>query len=394
MSDIESANFSETAAGNNAASPNGAPEGMAPSGVNDTIREIMAAIKRDWNRSHPTVTSGGGANAQTLTYGAAPAGYFPGQRFCFIAGFSNTGAATLNVNGLGAKAIQLAAAALTGGEILAGQMVTVAYDGTQFQITALPGHYRGGLIGIQTFGTAGSFTYTPTVGTNSVVVELVGGGGGGGGCALTGASQVAMGAAGGGGGHATKRITTSFSGVTVAVGAKGTGGAAGANNGSAGGTTSFGALLSATGGTGGNGGAAQGTPTAVFGGGAGTGSSGAPNGVGGAGGPSIAPNSTVVAAGGGGSSFSAQEVRRRTTAGAAGNNAITPGGGGSGANNTQSQGTGLAGGSGAEALSAFSNSTDTKYSSTPFPKSQLSAAGSCISDRLLSRIRVTFSIIT
>ena len=91
MSDIESANFSETAGGNNAASPNGAPEGMAPSGVNDTIREIMAAIKRDWNRSHPTVTSGGAANAQTLTYGAAPAGYFQGQRFCFTAGFHQHG---------------------------------------------------------------------------------------------------------------------------------------------------------------------------------------------------------------------------------------------------------------------------------------------------------------
>ena len=103
MSDIESGTYSETAGGNNAAPPNGAPEGMAPSGVNDTIREIMAAIKRDWNRSHPTVTSGGAANAQTLTYGAAPAGYFQGQRFSFIVGLTNTGAATLNVNGIGAR---------------------------------------------------------------------------------------------------------------------------------------------------------------------------------------------------------------------------------------------------------------------------------------------------
>ena len=142
--------------------------------------------------------------------------------------FTNTGAATLNVNGIGAKAIQLAAAALTGGEIVAGQMVTVAYDGTQFQITALPGHYRGGLIGIQTFGTAGTFTYTPTVGTNSVVVELVGAGGGGGGCALLVAPS-SDGRSRGAGGYVAKRITASFSGVTVTVGAKGTGGTAGAN---------------------------------------------------------------------------------------------------------------------------------------------------------------------
>jgi hypothetical protein len=146
MSDIESATYSEAAGGNNAASPNGAPEVMAPSGVNDTIREIMAAIKRDWNRSHPTVTSGGAANAQTLTYAAAPAGYFQGQRFCFIAGFANTGAATLNVNGIGAKNIFMDGVALVGGEIVAGSVVEMVYDGTQFQITSsrAPGAFPGG----------------------------------------------------------------------------------------------------------------------------------------------------------------------------------------------------------------------------------------------------------
>lgn len=39
--------WSTTAASNNSASPNGAPEGMAPSGVNDTIRELMAQV-RSW----------------------------------------------------------------------------------------------------------------------------------------------------------------------------------------------------------------------------------------------------------------------------------------------------------------------------------------------------------
>jgi hypothetical protein len=146
MSDIESASYSESAGGNNAASPNGAPEGMAPSGVNDTIREIMAAIKRDWNRSHPTVTSGGAANAQTLTYATAPAGYFQGQRFCFIAGFTTTGAATLNVNGIGAKNIFMDGVALIGGEIVAGSVVEMVYDGTQFQITSsrAPGTFPTG----------------------------------------------------------------------------------------------------------------------------------------------------------------------------------------------------------------------------------------------------------
>ena len=286
MSDIESANYSETAGGNNAASPDGAPEGMAPSGVNDTIREIMGAIKRDWNRSHPTVASGGAANAQTLTYGAAPAGYFQGQRFCFIAGFGNTGAATLNVNGIGARAIQLAAAALTGGEIVAGQMVTVAYDGTQLLITALPGHYRGGLIGIQTFGAASLSPTPPRSGripswsswsageVAAVVVRLQ---------APRKSPWVGPAMAGDTPQNASPPASP---GVTVTVGAKGTGGTAGANNGTAGGTTSFGALLSATGGGAGTAGPAQGAPAAAIAAGAvGVGSNGAPNALGGQGAP-------------------------------------------------------------------------------------------------------------
>ena len=44
MTDIKS--WSATAASNNAASPNGFPEGMAPSGVNDSAREVMAAVRR------------------------------------------------------------------------------------------------------------------------------------------------------------------------------------------------------------------------------------------------------------------------------------------------------------------------------------------------------------
>lgn len=38
--------FSNSAGGNNSASPDGFPEGMAPSGVNDSARELMAAVRR------------------------------------------------------------------------------------------------------------------------------------------------------------------------------------------------------------------------------------------------------------------------------------------------------------------------------------------------------------
>jgi len=48
MSDIKT--WSAAAASNNVASPNGFPEGMPPSGVNDSAREVMAAVRR-WYES-------------------------------------------------------------------------------------------------------------------------------------------------------------------------------------------------------------------------------------------------------------------------------------------------------------------------------------------------------
>lgn len=81
-------------------------------------------------------TSGGSANAQTLTLSPIVTAYVAGQRFSFLAGFTNTAAATLNVNGVGAKNIFNAAtgAAIGAGEIVVGRAYEVLYDGTQFQL--------------------------------------------------------------------------------------------------------------------------------------------------------------------------------------------------------------------------------------------------------------------
>lgn len=62
--------WSTVPANNNAAPPNGAPEGWAPSQVNDTIRQIMADVKAFYDTISsgtytPTLTSGGNVASST-----------------------------------------------------------------------------------------------------------------------------------------------------------------------------------------------------------------------------------------------------------------------------------------------------------------------------------------
>jgi len=131
MSDIQT--WSNTAASNNAAPPNGFPEGMAPSTVNDAAREVMAAVSR-YRSDTDGVNTSAGTNTVTLTASRTVTAYAQGDLYTFKAGGTNTGAVTFNVSALGAKAVQFNGAALVGGEIVSGLMYTVVYDGTQFQL--------------------------------------------------------------------------------------------------------------------------------------------------------------------------------------------------------------------------------------------------------------------
>lgn len=78
---------------------------------------------------------GGTADVITITLSPAISSYIAGQAFSFIASGNNTTNVTLNVNGLGAKALtKNGATVLIAGDIVSSSIVEVEYDGTQFQL--------------------------------------------------------------------------------------------------------------------------------------------------------------------------------------------------------------------------------------------------------------------
>ncbi len=77
----------------------------------------------------------GGTDTYAITVAPVPAAYVAGMVFRFKADVANTGAASLNVNGLGAITIVKSFnVTLSDGDIKAGQLVEVEYDGTNFQM--------------------------------------------------------------------------------------------------------------------------------------------------------------------------------------------------------------------------------------------------------------------
>jgi hypothetical protein len=112
------------------ANPKGAPVGSSSQD---------AGYGNDVNTEFALDTAASDAYAIALT--PAPSAYFVGMKVSFKAVTANTTGATLNVNGLGAKAlVRPVAVTLTTNDILPGQIVEAVYDGTSFQITSfVPG---------------------------------------------------------------------------------------------------------------------------------------------------------------------------------------------------------------------------------------------------------------
>jgi hypothetical protein len=84
-------------------------------------------------------TAGGTANAITVTLTPPITAYAAGQTFRFISSATNTSSVTLNVNGVGAVALNKGdgTSPLVSGEIPTQSIVSVTYDGTRFRLLNL-----------------------------------------------------------------------------------------------------------------------------------------------------------------------------------------------------------------------------------------------------------------
>ena len=106
-------------------------------------RNQYAAVSQVQDGAFGYAAAGGTANAPTLTLTPAITAYAAGQTFRFLPVGTNTGAATLAVSGLSAKAIKKAGGygvvvALDPGDLQSAVGAQVIYDGTQFLLLSPP----------------------------------------------------------------------------------------------------------------------------------------------------------------------------------------------------------------------------------------------------------------
>lgn len=126
--------WDSTANSNNSASPDGFPEGMAPSGVNDSARNMMAQMKRFWQRINGTQTTTGSTSTLCLSYSITPSALINGAQYSFKAHTAVGNAPALAFNGLYSKTLykptNAGVVTVSASDIIANMRVVVQYDST------------------------------------------------------------------------------------------------------------------------------------------------------------------------------------------------------------------------------------------------------------------------
>lgn len=127
--------YSKTAGSNTTVGGVSIAEGMSPASVNNAERADLADTAMWVEDLSGSNTTGGSANAQTLTTDSTWVALSETTMLLgFTAGFTNTGATTLNVDALGAQDVKkytvAGLAALEAGDITAGGKYLVVYEAT------------------------------------------------------------------------------------------------------------------------------------------------------------------------------------------------------------------------------------------------------------------------
>lgn len=122
------------------------------------------------NSATQWLTSVSGVDTITATASPTLAAYAAGQTFRFTSAGANTGPATLNISSLGAKSItKNGTTALVAGDIPSGKVVTVTYDGTQFQLSSF---YPSGSITLSGYNQSTSRVLGRTTASTGAIEEL------------------------------------------------------------------------------------------------------------------------------------------------------------------------------------------------------------------------------
>jgi hypothetical protein len=117
-----------------------------------------------------TIATVTGTDTLVGTLAPALTAYAAGNLFSFVAAATNTGAATININSLGAKSItKQGTTALVAGDIVINQISLIEYDGTRFQL--LNPSSNSNVTSIS-FGSTGLTPATATSGAVSVAGTL------------------------------------------------------------------------------------------------------------------------------------------------------------------------------------------------------------------------------
>lgn len=133
----------------------GGSDVLTPGDIGATPQTQFDTHLADYVRNAGYAADAGSSDSYEITLNPAPTAYVLGMVINFEANTANTGACTLNINTLGAKEIKKNVSEdLATNDIKAGQIVTVVYDGTNFQFASAVGSTSGS----QVWLTVAAFT--------------------------------------------------------------------------------------------------------------------------------------------------------------------------------------------------------------------------------------------